>query len=86
MTVYCVVLDVGDEDMIDGRDRRMIVCENRQLKRGKEQVVEENKTFAEKLKAAKRKEALTEIREKGEKLLRIGYALDKGGGERVSVM
>ena len=79
MTVCCVVLDVRDEDMIDGQDRRTMVCEIRQLRREKDEVVEENKSLAKRVKVAERME-------KGERLLRIGYEMKEGGGERVSVM
>ena len=69
------MLDVGDEDMIDGRDRRTIVREIRQLKRDKEELVEKNDSLM------KEKKKL-----KGDRLLRIGYEMKEGGGERVSVM
>ena len=69
------MLDVGDEDMIDGRDRRTIVREIRQLKREKEELVEKNRSLT------KEKKDL-----KGDRLLRIGYEMKEGGGERVSVM
>ena len=75
MTVCCVVLDVGDEDMIDGRDRRTIVREIRQLRREKEELVEKNDSLM------KEKKKL-----KGDRLLRIGYEMKEGGGQRVSVM
>ena len=75
VTVCRVVLDVGDEDMIDGRDRRTIVREIRQLRREKEELVEKNRSLM------KEKKDL-----KGDRLLRIGYEMKEGGGERVSVM
>ena len=36
------MLDVGDEDMIDGRDRRMIVLEIRELKTDKDELAEKS--------------------------------------------
>ena len=72
VTVCCVLLDVGDKDVIDGRDRGRIVCENRQLRREKESLVKEKK--------------MAERREKRERLLRVGYAINQGGQERVSVV
>ena len=75
VTVCCVVVDVGDEDVVDGRDRRTIIRENRQLKREKEEVVQKNGSLR------------TEKKDlRGERLWRLGYAIDKGGGEKVSVM
>ena len=65
--------------MIDGPDRRTLVCENRQLRREKQELVEKNVSLA-------REKKLAERREKGERLLRIGYAINQGGGERVSGM
>ena len=61
--------------MIDGRDRRTIVREIRQLRREKEELVEKNDSLM------KEKKKL-----KGDRLLRIGYEMKEGGGERVSVM
>ena len=86
VTICCVVVDVGDEDVVDDRDRRTIIRENRQLKREKEEVVQKNGSLAKRVKVAEMKEVLAERIEKGERLLRLGYAIDKGGGERVSVM
>ena len=69
------MLDVGDEDMIDGLDRRTMVREIRQLRREKEELVVKNQSLM------KEKKEL-----KGDRLLRIGYEMREGGGERVSVM
>ena len=69
------MLDVGDEDMIDGLDRRTMVREIRQLRREKEELVEKNRSLM------KEKKEL-----KGDRLLRIGYEMKEGGGEGVSVM
>ena len=69
------MLDVGDEDMIDGLDRRTMVREIRQLRREKEELVVKNQSLM------KEKKEL-----KGDRLLRIGYEMKEGGGERVSVM
>ena len=89
MTICCVVLDVGDKDMIDGRDRRTIIREIRQLKRDKEEVVEKNDSLMKengKL-VVKNDRLMKEKQElKGDRLLRIGYEMKEGGGERVSVM
>ena len=60
MTVCCVVLDVGDEDMMDGRDRRTIVREITQLRRDKDELVEKNRSLM------KEKKQL-----EGDRLLRI---------------
>ena len=97
VTDCCVVLDVGDEDVIDCPDIR---TEIRQLRREKKELVEKNNSLTERngelvvkteslakeKKVAENKEVLAVQREKGERLLRLGYAIDKGGGERVSVM
>ena len=64
MTVCCVVLDVGDEDMMDGRDRRTIVREITQLRRDKDELVEKNRSLM------KEKKQL-----EGDRLLRIGYEM-----------
>ena len=74
-TFYCVVLDVGDEDVIDVRVRTTIVCENRQLRAEKKELVAKNDSLT------KEKKDLN-----GDRLLRIGYEMKEGGGERVSVM
>ena len=64
MTVCCVVLDVGDDDMMDGRDRRTIVREITQLRRDKDELVEKNRSLM------KEKKQL-----EGDRLLRIGYEM-----------
>ena len=64
VTVCCVVLDVGDEDMMDGRDRRTIVREITQLRRDKDELVEKNRNLM------KEKKQL-----EGDRLLRIGYEM-----------
>ena len=86
--------------MVDVRDRGTIVCENRQLRREKESLAKEKKLAERREMLAERREEelvekneslakekkLTERREKGERLLRVGYAINQGGQERVSVV
>ena len=94
VTRWCdyLLLDVGDEDMIDGRDRRRIVRivrEIRQLKRDKEELVEKNRSLMkENGKLVVKNRSLTKEKKelKGDRLLRIGYEMKEGGGERVSVV
>ena len=91
VTVRCdsLLLDVGDEDMIDGRDRRTIVREIRQLKSDREELVEKNDSLMkENGKLVVKNDSLMKEKQelKGDRLLRIGYEMKEGGGERVSVM
>ena len=74
-------MDVGDED---GRDR--IIGENRQLRKEKAELMENNESLAKEKKVAEISARENKLAEKGERLLRIGYAINQGGGERVSVM
>ena len=83
------MLDVGDEDVMDVRDRRTIVLENRQLRREKEELVEKNDGLMEENgKLVVKNDSLTTEKKylRGERLWRLGYQMKEGGGERVSVM
>ena len=79
-------MGLGDKDAVDGRDRRTIVCEIRQLRRDKRELVEKNDSLTKEKKELAEEKKVTERREKGERLLRIGYQMKEGGGERVSAM
>ena len=64
------MVSVGDDDVSDPRDRRTIVRDYRELERKCESLAKE-KEEAEK-------------REKGKTLVAVRYAMEKGGGEKVS--
>ena len=74
-----------DEDVIDCPDRRTTVCEKcSQLRREKKKLAEKNDSLTKETgKLVVKNDRLTKEL-KGERLLRLGYAIDKGGGEKVS--
>ena len=63
-------VEYESDHVSDYRDRRTIVRENRQLKG-------QNKYLAKEKEEAER-------REKGERLLNVGYAVKEGGAEKMS--
>ena len=76
-------------DVVDGQGncKRKTICENcSQLHRENEELIRKNDRLVEEKKVVEKNEVLAVRREKGERLLRIGYTITTGGGERVSVM